>query len=161
MIQLTPRGLQSAEAKAPGNDALPIFAPCWVKVQLQARQEGSFTMAEHRQLGSPAVQCTALTVIARIGFGARGVVYLLVAAFATAAALGFGQQPHGIMDAVQAIPDTQLQVLLAAVIGTGLASLEASFAIAGLWRCCRDSGARRWLFAAGMLGDALIYAAVM
>jgi hypothetical protein len=144
-----------------GTDALPIFAPWWVNVQLQARQEGSFTMVEHCQLGSPAVQCTTLTVMARIGFGARGLVYLLVAAFATTAALGFGRQPHGIMDAVQAIPDTQLQVLLAAVIGTGLASLAAYFAIVGLWHCCRDSGARRWLFAAGMLGDALIYAAVM
>jgi len=102
-----------------------------------------------------------LTIIARIGFAARGLVYLLVAAFAAAAALGLGQQPHGIVDAVQAVTHNHLQVLVAGAIGIGLACLAAYFAIAGLWHCCRGYGARNWLFGAGMLGDALIYAAVM
>ena len=99
--------------------------------------------------------------MARIGFGARGLVYLLVAAFATAAALGFGQQPHGIVDAVQAVANTQLQIIFAGGIGAGLACLAAYFAISGVWHCCRGRGIRRWLFAGGMLGDALIYAVVM
>jgi hypothetical protein len=43
-------------------------------------------MAQTRSPALPARR-TALTIIARIGFGARGLVYLLVAAFATAAAL--------------------------------------------------------------------------
>jgi hypothetical protein len=102
------------------------------------------------------VQRTTLTLMARVGFGARGLVYLLVAAFGTAAALDFGQQPHGITDAVQNIASTQLQVLLAEVIGIGLACLAAYFAITGLWHCCRGSGARNWLFGAGMIGNALI-----
>jgi uncharacterized protein DUF1206 len=99
--------------------------------------------------------------MARIGFAARGLVYLLVAAFATAAALGMGQQPHGIIDAVQAVAHDRLQVLVAAVVGVGLASLATYFAIVGLHQCCRGRGRRSWLFGAGMLGDALIYAAVM
>ena len=84
-----------------------------------------------------------------------------VAAFATAAALDFGQQPHGIIDAVQAVANSQLQVILAGSIGGGLACLAAYFAISGVWQCCRGRGFRRWLFAAGLLGDALIYAVVM
>ncbi|HMC10697.1 MAG TPA: hypothetical protein VKH44_05385, partial [Pirellulaceae bacterium] len=88
-------------------------------------------------------------------------MYLLVAAFAATAALGSGQQPHGIIDAVQAVADNQLQILLAGSVGAGLACLAAYFAITGIWHCCRNRGARRWLFGAGMLGDALIYAAVM
>jgi hypothetical protein len=102
-----------------------------------------------------------LTFMARVGFAARGLVYLLVAAFATAAALDFRQQPHGIIDAVQGITNTPLQGLLAGVIGTGLACLAAYFAIAGLSHCCRSGGARNWLFGAGMIGDALIYAFIM
>src|SRR5205814_1921242 len=120
------------------------------------------TMAQDREAASSAARnTTLLKVMARIGFGARGVVYLLVAAFAATAALGSGQQPHGIIDAVQAVADNQLQILLAGSVGAGLACLAAYFAITGIWHCCRDRGARRWLFGAGMLGDALIYAAVM
>jgi uncharacterized protein DUF1206 len=119
------------------------------------------TMAGDHELLSSAAQGTTLIVMARIGFGARGLVYLLVAAFATAAALGFGQQPHGIIDAVQAVANSQLQIILAGGIGAGLACLAAYFAITGIWHCCRTSGARNWLFGAGMIGDALIYAVVM
>src|SRR5436309_11946954 len=118
-------------------------------------------MARDHELLSSAAQGTTLTVMARIGFGARGLVYLLVAAFATAAALDFRQQPHGIVDAVQAVANTQLQVILAGGIGAGLACLAAYFAISGVCQCCRGRGFRRWLFAAGMIGDALIYAVVM
>jgi hypothetical protein len=99
--------------------------------------------------------------MARVGFAARGLVYLLVAAFAILAALGFGQQPHGIIDAVQGVTNNPLQLLLAGSIGIGLACLAGYFAITGLWHCCRARGARNWLFGAGMLGDALIYAVVM
>ena len=102
-----------------------------------------------------------LTIMARIGFAARGLVYLFVAAFATAAALGLGQQPHGIVDAVQALTRNRLQVFVAGGIGIGLASLAAYSAIAGLWQCCGRGGVRSWLFGTGMLGDALIYGAVM
>jgi hypothetical protein len=118
-------------------------------------------MVQEQVLGSHAARRTALTAMARIGFAARGLIYFLVAVFATAAAFNAGKQPHGIMDAVQAIADTRLRVLLAVVIGVGLGCLAAYFAITGLWRCARASGCRHWLFAAGMLGDALIYAAVM
>src|SRR5262249_32445164 len=54
-------------------------------------------------LASPATRRATLTLLARFGFGARGLVYVLVGAFAGGAALGLGREPHGIMDAVQAV----------------------------------------------------------
>jgi hypothetical protein len=55
----------------------------------------SFTKAGDHELLSSAAQGTTLTVMARIGL--RDLVYLLAAAFTTAAALDFGQQPHGMV----------------------------------------------------------------
>ena len=83
-------------------------------------------------LPSRAARRRTLTLAARIGFGARGLIYLLVSAFAAAAALNSGKQPHGIMDVVQAVSGTRLRLILAASIGTGLACLAAYFAIAGV-----------------------------
>ena len=120
-----------------------------------------WAMSRNLEAGSSIAGSTALTAMARIGFAARALVYLLVGGFATAAALGFGAQPHGIMDAVRAVADTGLQIVLAAIIGVGLACLAAYFAITGLRRCWRARGTRAWLFAAGMIGDAIVYAAVM
>src|SRR5436305_13497223 len=119
------------------------------------------SMVQERLGEALAVRQPTLTVVARFGFAARGLLYLLVGAFAVAAALGLGQQPHGIMDVLTALIDTRLQTVLAAVIGLGLACLAGYFAIRGLSHCCRGSGARRWLFGAGMLADALIYGAIM
>ena len=65
------------------------------------------------------------------------------------------------MDAVQAVAASHLRLVLAAVIGVGLACLAAYFAVIGLWHCLEGKGGRRWLMAAGMLGDAIIYGAVM
>jgi hypothetical protein len=118
------------------------------------------TTAENA-IPSPATRRTALTWLARVGFAARGLIYLIVGGFAAAAALGLGKEPHGIMDAVQAITGTQLRLVLAASTGIGLACLAAYFATVGMWHCCRGRGPRRWLMAAGMLGDAIVYGAVM
>jgi hypothetical protein len=103
----------------------------------------------------------ALTLFARVGFAARGLIYLLVAAFAAAAAFNPAKQPHGIMDAVQAISGTGLRLILATVIGIGLACLAGYFAITGIWNCLRSGACGRFLYSAGMLGDAVIYGAVM
>jgi hypothetical protein len=130
-------------------------------MQLRRPRLGSFSMVQDRVVDTPIVREPALTVIARLGFAARGLLYLLVGGFAVAAALGLGQQPHGIMDVLTALMDTRLQTVLAAVIGLGLACLAGYFAIRGLSHCCRGSGARRWLFGAGMIADALIYGVVM
>jgi len=118
-------------------------------------------MLDQTVLASQRTGRTALTVMARIGFAARGLIYLLVGAFAVAAAFNLGKQPHGIIDAVQAVTNNRVRLILATITGLGLACLAAYFAITGLRRCARARGGKHWLFAAGMLGDALIYAAVM
>jgi Domain of Unknown Function (DUF1206) len=118
-------------------------------------------MLDQTVLASQRTGRTTLTVMARIGFGARGLIYLLVGAFAVAAAFNLGKQPHGIIDAVQAVTNNRVRLILATITGLGLACLAAYFAITGLRRCARARGGKHWLFAAGMLGDALIYAAVM
>ena len=118
------------------------------------------TIAENA-IPSRATRRTALTWLARVGFAARGLIYLIVGGFAAAAALGLGKEPHGIMDAVQAITGTRLRLVVAASTGIGLACLAAYFATVGMWHCCRGTGRRRWLLAVGMLGDAIVYGAVM
>lgn len=118
------------------------------------------TIAENA-IPARATRRTALTWLARLGFAARGLIYLIVAGFAAAAALGLGKEPHGIMDAVQAITGTGLRLVLAGSTGIGLACLAAYFATVGIWHCCAGKGRRRWLVALGMLGDAIVYGAVM
>ena len=86
------------------------------------------TIAENA-IPSPATRRAALTWLARVGFAARGLIYLIVAGFAAAAALGLGKEPHGIMDAVQAVTASHVRLVLAAVIGVGLACLAAYFAV--------------------------------
>ena len=116
-------------------------------------------MAEHSATRSPEAS-GVVTLMARVGFGARGAVYLLVGIFAVAAALGFGVQPRGTINILDAVSHRGLQTIIAAVIGLGLICLAAYFAMTGIWACAKDRGAGRWLFAAGLCGDGLIYAAI-
>ena len=116
-------------------------------------------MVEHSAPQSP-VPSGVLTLMARVGFGARGAVYLLVGIFAVAAALGFGVAPRGTINILDAISRHGLQTTIAAVIGLGVICLAAYFAMTGIWACTKGRGAGRWLFAAGLGGDGLIYAAI-
>src|SRR5438270_12461717 len=79
--------------------------------------EGRNMTAADPPLASSAARRTTLAFLARIGFGARGLIYLIVATFAAAAVLGLGKEPHGIMDAAQAITGTGLRLVVAAVTG--------------------------------------------
>src|ERR1041385_1469698 len=95
---------------------------------LSARSSAAGTLGnppviESSTLASQATSRNALTVMARIGFGARGLIYLLVGGFALAAAFNLGKQPHGIIDAVQAVTKNGARLILATVTGVGLACL--------------------------------------
>jgi len=103
----------------------------------------------------------ALSVAARTGFCARGVIYLIVAAFITAAALGSGQRAHGIAGALQAIADAPAGKAVMLLLAAGLACLAGFLAVAGMRRRVAASFAKRWLIRLGMVGDAVVYAAFM
>lgn len=119
-----------------------------------ARVEGEAQRAE-------AGGHTALAAMERLGFAARGVMFLLIGGFAIAAAVGSGAKPHGISGALHAIENTPLRLAAATLLAIGLACFAGYFTVVGLRNLARARGARLWLLAAGRLGDAAIYVAVV
>lgn len=99
--------------------------------------------------------------MARVGYGARGLVYFLVGASAAFAAWQPGRRPEGVTGAVRVFQHGQaLDALFVLVLALGLACLAGWYTVAGL-----ASGERRdtlgWLRAAERFGDAVVYVAFM
>jgi hypothetical protein len=97
-------------------------------------------------------------VMARIGFAARGLIYLLIGGSAARAALRSDAPAHGLADSVQSLIDLPLGRALVVTVAIGLACFAGWLAIRGFNQARRAEHAKRWLFAAGMLGDAVLYA---
>lgn len=95
--------------------------------------------------------------MARTGFAARGLIYLLIGGSAARAALQSGAPAHGFTEAVHDLIGLPLGRVLIVVLAVGLACFAGWLAIRGFnqARCARH--AKRWFFAAGMLGDAILY----
>ena len=68
----------------------------------------------------------ALTLMARLGYGARGIIYLLIGGNALAATAG-GQKPHGFTDGLQAIGNVPLRTAVALVLLAGLGCFAGYF----------------------------------
>ena len=95
--------------------------------------------------------------MARIGFAARGLIYLLIGGSAARAALQSSAPAHGFAEAVHDLIGLPLGRALIVALAIGLACFAGWLAIRGFAQARRAEHAKRWLFAIGMLGDALLY----
>jgi uncharacterized protein DUF1206 len=98
----------------------------------------------------------ALTLMARLGYGARGIIYLLIGGNALAATAG-GQKPHGFTDGLQAISSGPVRTAIALVLLAGLGCFAGYFLIHGFRDLARQRSKRHRFAAAGLIGDGAIY----
>ena len=97
--------------------------------------------------------------LARLGYGARGMVYCLVGGLAVLAALGSGGQTGGSRSALATLPDQPLGKVLLAVIALGLAGFAAWRVVEGLTDADHRGSSRRALgIRAAHVGSGIIYA---
>ena len=62
---------------------------------------------------------TTFELAARLGYAARGVVYLIIGAFAVVAALSSGDRPTGKKGALQALLDEPFGEVLLGIVASG------------------------------------------
>jgi hypothetical protein len=107
---------------------------------------------------SPQAKAEALTVVARTGYAARGIIYEIVGIAIALAAFQPQQRPLGAVGALKAVVREPLGGAIVLAIAAGLACLALSLALGALRQGVRGGRVRRWLVHAGMLGDAILYA---
>jgi hypothetical protein len=100
-------------------------------------------------------------VLARVGFAARGLIYLLIGGFASVAAFRSDQHPHGFTDAAQAVLNKPFGNFVVLGIAVGIACLAGWLAVESFADYSGGHGRRRWLRAIGRLGDAIFYGALV
>jgi hypothetical protein len=99
----------------------------------------------------------ATTLMARIGFASRGLIYLLIGGSAARAALQSGAPAHGFTDSVHDLMQLPLGRVLVVLVALGLVCFAVWLAIRSFTQARRGQHAKRWLLAAGMLSDAVLY----
>jgi hypothetical protein len=101
-----------------------------------------------------------ITLMGRLGYISRGVVYFLVGVSAALAAVRPGHRPAGPTDALQLGQGHPVGAVFLLFVAFGLACLAGWFTIAGV-AAARRAGARGYWSALGLLGDAVVYIAFM
>jgi hypothetical protein len=110
---------------------------------------------------STKVSHTAVSAMARIGYGARGLVYLLVGISAGIAALRPERRPSGTTGALQVFQHgNAVGAIFVAAVALGLACLAGWYTVAGLASKKRGRTSD-YLQAAERFGDAAVYVAFM
>ena len=122
-------------------------------------------MQAAKSLMPPTAGSETVTLMGRLGYVARGIVYFLVGASAAIAAIWPTHRPAGPSDAVQ-LGSGQLGhghpigAIFLIAVAFGLACLAGWFTIAGLTTAQHARG-RSWWRGLGMLGDASVYLVFM
>lgn len=97
-----------------------------------------------------------VSVVARLGYAARGAIYFLVGASAAVAAIRPEHRPAGMTDALQHVQHKSFGPVVLLALVAGLVCLAGWFAAAALFRRDR-TGVRGYVLSVGMLGDAAVY----
>lgn len=95
--------------------------------------------------------------MARVGFGARGLLYLLVGAFGVSAAFS-GDRPRGMGGVLQWLVRAPLGGAIVVVLAAGIACFAGWLGVHGYIQSRQAAGRRRWLLGVGTIGDAVLYA---
>jgi hypothetical protein len=113
-----------------------------------------------KSLMPPRAGSGAVTLMGRLGYAARGIVYFLVGASALITAIRPEHRPAGPTEALQLQHGHPIGAVFLLAVAFGLACLAAWFTVAGL-TSARRAGARDWWHGVGMLGDAVVYIGFM
>lgn len=107
----------------------------------QPVQDGATGLRAHSRDIAPWIE-----TLARAGYGAKGVVYLLVGGLAVAAALGRGGQVDGSGDALQSLATAPFGRVLLAVLAIGLVGFVIWRVVEALLNPENEPGRRRAFF---------------
>ncbi|HEY1796260.1 MAG TPA: DUF1206 domain-containing protein [Stellaceae bacterium] len=98
----------------------------------------------------------AINLLGRLGYGARGAIYLCVGISAGLATFSRDYRPGGVIESLKPLQHHWLGAALIMVLAGGLACLSAWLAVTAILR--RDHpGPAHAILVAGTLGDAAIY----
>ena len=120
-------------------------------MERQPVQEGAAALRAGKREAAPWIE-----TLARLGYGAKGVVYLLVGGLSVAAALGRGGQVDGSGGALQSLATAPFGRVLLALLAVGLAGFVVWRAVQALLNPENDSGRRRAFYVI----SGIVYAAL-
>jgi hypothetical protein len=98
----------------------------------------------------------AVSLLGRLGYGARGAIYLCVGISAGLATLSRDYRPGGVIESLKPLQHHWLGAVLIMLIAAGLACLSAWLAVTAILRSDHPGPAHA-ILVAGTLGDAAIY----
>jgi hypothetical protein len=107
-------------------------------------------------LTNSPVSRKTISLMGRIGYGARGAIYLVVGISAGRATFDPSFSPGGFKESLSFLQDHWSGGIVLALLAIGMACFAGWLAVSAIYR--RDHpGSEHWMLVAGLLGDAAIY----